>query len=96
MKCNIKNKLLLRMRPAFLASFLKKILRVRRHVIQSNGCKFYIDPISNFGYRILSEKGYEPDMVYSLNKILDKGDTFLDIGGNEGFFSILASKLVCE
>jgi len=81
-------------RPAFIASFLKKLLRIRRQLIRTSEGTFFIDPLSNFGNALLSEYGYEPQMVDSLRKILRDGDTFLDVGANEGFFSILASKLV--
>ena len=39
-------------------------------------------------------KLYEPDVSIALLKILEAGDTFIDIGANIGFFSIFASKLV--
>ena len=35
-------------------------------------------------------------MVATLKHLLKEGDTFLDVGANEGFFSILASKIVGE
>jgi len=91
---NFRHQWLLKVRPAFLASFLKKLLRVKRYVVQTSNGKFFIDPLSNFGEGILSESGYEPQLADSLKKILKEGDTFLDVGANEGFFSILASKLV--
>ena len=39
-------------------------------------------------------KLYEPDVTSALFKLLGAGDTFIDIGPNIGFFSVLASKLV--
>jgi FkbM family methyltransferase len=91
---NFRHQWLLQVRPAFIASFLKKLLGIKRYVVQTSNGKFFIDPLSNFGHYVLSESGYEPQMVDSLKKILKEGDTFLDVGANEGFFSILASKLV--
>lgn len=85
---------LLRLRPAFIASFLKRILRVKRRLIETSEGKFFIDPLSNFGDRLLTAGGYEPEMTDSLKRILKNGDTFLDIGANEGYFSILASRYV--
>lgn len=85
---------LLQVRPAFVASFLKKLLRIKRYIVQNSNGKFFIDPLSNFGNALLSESGYEPQLVDSMKQILKEGDTFLDIGANEGFFSILASQLV--
>jgi 23S rRNA U2552 (ribose-2'-O)-methylase RlmE/FtsJ len=85
---------ILKVRPAFIASFLKRLLRVKRCVVKTINGNFFVDQLSNFGQGILSQTGYEPDLVDALKKILREGDVFLDIGANEGFFSIIASKLV--
>lgn len=85
---------LLGIRPAFFASFLKKLLRIKRRLISTNEGIFFIDPLSNFGNAILAKGGYEPQLVASVKSILKKGDTFLDVGANEGFFSIIASRSV--
>ncbi len=37
---------------------------------------------------------YEPSIIMYLRKILKEGDIFIDVGANEGVFSILAGKLV--
>jgi len=80
--------------PAFVASFMKKFLGIKRELVSTSNGKFFADPVSNFGYALTSENGYEPDMIDSVERILKKGDVFLDIGANEGFFSIVASKSV--
>ena len=67
---------------------------IKRGVVETTYGKFYIDPISNFGNAILTDKSYEKDVIESLEGILKKEDTFIDLGANEGFFSILASRLV--
>ena len=85
---------LLKVRPAFVASFLMKILFINRSVIDTDYCKFYVDPVSNFGNAIVSDHSYEEEVLESLEGLLTPGDTFLDLGANEGFFSILASKIV--
>ncbi|MCX6924886.1 MAG: FkbM family methyltransferase [Verrucomicrobia bacterium] len=90
----LEHRALLRIRPAFVASFLKKLLRVRRRVVQTEDGKFFIDPVSIFASGLLSKDGYEPDMVNTLRSILRVGDTFLDIGANEGYFSIMAAQIV--
>jgi FkbM family methyltransferase len=91
---NSKKHWLLHLRPAFVASFLKKVLRIKRRVIQTDQGRFFIDPASNFGNAIASDGVYEPDMSNALTHLLKEGDVFLDIGANEGCFSIVASKLV--
>jgi FkbM family methyltransferase len=85
---------LLRVRPALLASFLKKLLRVRRRVIETDHGRFFADPASVFGNALVSEIGYEPDLANAIRHLLQEGDTFIDVGANEGYFSILSSKLV--
>lgn len=73
---------------------MKKTLRIRRHLITTQEGKFFVDPLSNFGYGLSSKGGYEPDMVDTVKQILKNGDVFLDVGANEGYFSVIASKSV--
>ncbi len=84
---------LLSIRPAFIGSALKRLLRVKRRVVETDNGIFFIDPASNFGNGVL-ESGYEPEMTETLNSLLGEGDTFVDLGANEGYFSIIASKIV--
>ena len=37
---------------------------------------------------------YEPSLVNLLENIVKKGDVFIDLGANEGFFSIIGSLLI--
>ncbi len=84
-----------RLRPTELALVLKWLLRIKRKSLQlKNGTKYYIDPISDFGLKLLKYGEYEQDMTLAISSLLKKGDSFLDIGSNEGFFSVLASKQV--
>jgi FkbM family methyltransferase len=94
MKSNSNYQWLLKVRPAFVATFLKKVLMIKRFFVETTYGRFYIDPISNFGNAILSDNAYEQDVIDSLLGILQKEDVFVDLGANEGFFSILASKIV--
>lgn len=82
------------LRPAILASFLKKVLGIRRRVVSTADGKFYIDPASHTGQAILSREGNEPEMVAVLKALLREGDTFLDLGANEGFFTVIGSRIV--
>lgn len=86
--------LLPRVRPAVLASWLKHALGVRRVVLDTEHGKFDIDPISNLGASLLSEAGYEPDCVAAIQASLPTGGTFIDLGANEGFFSVIGSRAV--
>ena len=88
------HRLLLKVRPAFAASFIKRVLGIKRRVIETRHGRLYIDPVSHSSAAMISDNGYDPALIHSLNSILKTGDTFLDIGANEGYFSIIGSKLV--
>ncbi len=81
-------------RPAFAASVLKKIIFLKRVTEKTKFGKFFIDPVSLFGQDLILNGVYEPETINFLFKYLSKGDIFVDIGANEGYFSIVASKLV--
>ena len=85
---------LLSVRPAFAASFLKKLLGIKRRVVETQHGRFFVDPASNLGNAIITQPAYEPQMLSALTSILKEGDLYLDVGANEGYFSIIASKLV--
>ena len=57
---------------------------------------FLISPVSRFGDCLLKRLEYEPGMVAVLQRHLAPGDTFIDLGSNEGFFAVIAAKLVGE
>jgi FkbM family methyltransferase len=86
---------LLKLRPAPLASFAARIcgLSKRRFVRTEHGT-FFINPISNFGSILLGVAKYEPQMVSVLRRYLRPGAVFIDLGANEGYFSVIASGIV--
>ena len=104
MKSNLKNSLptfknllyqrILAIRPVELALFLKFILRVNRIWLELDNLKFFIDPCTNWGQRLLTTKAYEPEMTKAIQDLLSPGDCFIDLGGNEGYFSIVAARHV--
>lgn len=85
---------LLKVRPTIIAVVLKKILRIKRVTVRTQYGNFFVDPVSNFGNAIFTTKEYEPYMIKTFEANLSKGNSFIDIGANEGFFSIFASRLV--
>lgn len=88
-------KLIFRTCPAKVALVLKKIVRVRRRlVLTKRNLSFWIDPVTQFGRQILDTGTYEPELCEFLSLVLRPSDVFLDIGANEGFFSVLGAKLV--
>lgn len=85
-------RVLMNTRPAFLAEALKRALLVRRVLFKTNEGTFFLDPVSNLGYEITRTGEYEPIMAAILKKYLNKGNTFVDLGANEGYFSVLGAK----
>lgn len=82
------------MRPLELAVFLKWALRVKRMEVEARGIKLWIDPASNVGKRILREGNYEANLTSTFEELLRPGQTVVEVGANEGWFSMLAAKLV--
>ncbi|MFY7788974.1 MAG: hypothetical protein ACOVQA_13990, partial [Thermoflexibacteraceae bacterium] len=79
-----------KIRPIEAALLLKWFLRVQRTVHQlPNGLRLYIDPLSDFGLKLTNDEAYEELMTSKITTLLAKGDTFIDLGANEGFFSII-------
>ena len=85
---------LFRVRPAMVASWIKRVVGLRRRDIDTSYGTFHIDPVSQFAMALTSVRGYEPEMSNALEHFLKPGATFVDIGANEGFFSVMASRLV--
>jgi FkbM family methyltransferase len=88
------HRFLFNLRPAWLASWLKRVLGIKRAVMETEAGRFYADPVSHFYAYSRVPGGYEPLLTSCIKSMLQPGDTFLDIGANESYFSILASSLV--
>jgi FkbM family methyltransferase len=84
----------MRIRPAPFAVAIKTLLRVKRTEVETSEGKFWLDPASEFGQRLLNKGIYEPEMVATLKRFLRPGDAFADVGANEGYFSVIASRIV--
>jgi FkbM family methyltransferase len=90
----MKPDLLLKLRPAVLASLLATAFRInKRRLVRGKHATLLIDPVSNFGAAILKGE-YEPQMREVLRRYLSPGGQFIDLGANEGYFSVLASQIV--
>jgi len=83
---------LLRIRPEPLAAVLKALLGVSRRDVDTPYGRFFIDPASNFGARLTSSGGYEPEETAKILNLTRDAKTFVDVGANEGYFSVLAAK----
>lgn len=86
--------IIMKIRPTFLASKIKSFLKLKRRIISTDYGKFFIDPVSNFGHSLRTNRVYEEDLTQIFQQILEPGDTVVDVGANEGYYSILASKIV--
>ena len=85
---------LFRLRPAFLASFLKRIIFPERKTCKTPHGEFWIDVASNIGFNLLKKGMYEPSMIEIIQSYLYPGSVIVDLGANEGYFSVIAAKLV--
>lgn len=87
---------ILKIRPAILGFLLKTIIPFRRRMVKTPYGDFKVDIVSNFGYKLLKTKTYEEGTINILRKNIKLGDVFVDLGANEGFFTVIGSKLVGE
>ncbi|QMV18025.1 FkbM family methyltransferase [Granulicella sp. 5B5] len=85
-----------KLRPMAVGAFVADMLApARRTIVESeDGLSFYIDPLSNFGRTLVSDGRYEPKTEQLIREHLAAGDSFLDVGANEGYFSVVAAKIV--
>jgi FkbM family methyltransferase len=89
------SRILRRVRPAMLASGLCTVCGLgRRKPVKSRHGVFFISPVNGLGNILIEEGEYEPLMTTVLQKYLKPGDVFIDLGANEGYFSVIASGLV--
>jgi FkbM family methyltransferase len=86
---------LLRIRPQSLATPLIKLFAgyERRMIVPVEGMSLYLDPLSHLAGTILAEGTFEASTIALFRQEVRPGDTVLDIGANEGFFSALAAGL---
>jgi FkbM family methyltransferase len=85
---------LLKVRPAPLADALKMLLRVRRARLATQTGEFLVDPASILGDSLITRGDFEPELAVMMRRFLGEGATFVDVGANEGYFSVMGSKLV--
>jgi FkbM family methyltransferase len=87
-------RLLMRVRPAPLASFIKRLLRIRRVEVRTDQGTFWVDPASNAGLELGRTGAYDPVTLSAVERLVRPGSTFIDVGANEGYFTVVASRLV--
>ena len=82
------------LRPAWVAVMVKRALRIRRVVVDTPQGSFWLDPVSNLAGAISGGGFFEPAMQMTLAEFLGAGKLFVDLGANEGYFTVLAAKLI--
>ncbi len=66
----------------------------KRRFVELGGYGIYVMPDDYIGSSILDTKSYESHVTALISNLLQKGDVFLDLGANIGYFSLLASFLL--
>ncbi len=67
------------------------IVGMGRRIIETENGTFWVDPLSGFGAALLKEGVHEPAMIQWVRDTLKPGGTFVDVGANEGYFSVIAA-----
>jgi FkbM family methyltransferase len=69
--------------------------RAHEVVETCEGFRIHVDPTDYaVGHTLARTGSYEPDVSATLRSVLGQGDTFVDIGANIGWFSLLGASLV--
>lgn len=87
---------LMRIRPSFIAAWLKPLLGVKRLAAETPQGTFWVDPVSVLGITLTNEGIYESGMIKTLKKFLHPGCCFVDLGANEGYFTVIGARLCGE
>ncbi|HKS40546.1 MAG TPA: FkbM family methyltransferase, partial [Blastocatellia bacterium] len=87
-------KSLTRIRPSIVGAWIKSVAHIKRREVQTPLGVFSVDPASCFGLMLIEKGVYEPEMVRVLQTCLKEGAVFFDVGANEGYHSVIASKIV--
>jgi len=87
-------RMIMSVRPAFLGALLKKLLFIRRIETDTLMGRFYLDPASYLGLKLLETGLYEPGMLETVKHFLEPGGVFVDVGANEGYFTVVGSNRV--
>ncbi len=83
-----------RLRPAPLGVLFKRLARIRRIEVTTAAGTFWVDPGSDIGQRLYHTGAYDPDATSLLERCLRPGDTYVDIGANEGHLCVCAARAV--
>ena len=83
---------LMRVRPAQLGDAIKHLLRVKRvETPLRGGGVLLVDPVTVMGMTLRREHAYEPLLTSAVSQLLRPNDVFIDVGANEGYFTVCAA-----
>lgn len=86
-----------RLRPITVGERLKRILGIRRIPFRiRDGIVLHVDPVSFLGLFLLRDGFFEREVTDLFRAILRPGDVLVDVGANEGYFSMVGAGLVGE
>jgi FkbM family methyltransferase len=88
------NRALRRVRPAALARAIHSALGIQRHVMDTPVGRMFLDPVFGVGNSIAETGSFEHGMERTLANELRHGMTFVDLGANEGYFTVQGARLV--
>jgi FkbM family methyltransferase len=83
-----------RLRPAPLGVLFKRLARVHRVEFTTAAGTFWVDPGSDIGQRLYTTGAYDREATALLERCLRPGDTYVDIGANEGHLCVSAARAV--
>lgn len=82
-------------------SFARRLIPERESLVDINGYKMKIrieqgKGIGGIAHKLIFDHEYEPFATSIVQKYISEGQTFIDIGANIGYYSLLAAKIVGE
>lgn len=87
-------RLVLRTKSGPLCMGLRAVFRFRRTVIETRHGPFLVDPFSHFGFFVIRDGDYEPELLSFIESHVSPGDTVIDAGAHEGYFAVIAAQRV--
>jgi FkbM family methyltransferase len=94
LKNRVCQQVLPHIRPAPVAALLKRLLNIQRVPVETPAGLLFIDPVSQLGLSLCRFGEYEPEMTQTVQNLLQEGSVFVDLGANEGYFSVVAARRV--
>jgi FkbM family methyltransferase len=86
--------LLRRVRPQPLAAWIKSCLPFGREDVATREGLFHLDCFNLLGYSVIRNGIFEPATVAMIRAMLPEGGVFVDLGANEGYFTVIGSRTV--